>query len=161
MRCVRKNDEARMPNGEGNPNEETRKDPKAVVPVFATRASSLIRHSHFVIFLGFPLVNQNVFSQLWHRLWYVIKIIVCFAWCHDVHETCNSIVLRRVFVCPSKNRPVRPGPPQPGIKDYHGDQILWRSAFDLANHLLLHLLRVLLRFHQAVSVNISGRRMSV
>jgi len=49
MRCVRKNDEARMPNDEGNPNEETRKDLKAVVRVFAIRASLLIRHSSFVI----------------------------------------------------------------------------------------------------------------
>src|SRR5205809_6546793 len=47
MRCVRKNDEARMPNDEGNPNEESRKDPKAVVRVFAIRASLLIRHSSF------------------------------------------------------------------------------------------------------------------
>jgi hypothetical protein len=42
MRYVRKNDEARMPNDEGNPNEETRKKPKAVVRVFAIRASSFL-----------------------------------------------------------------------------------------------------------------------
>ena len=47
MRCIRKNDEARMPNDEGNPNEETRKDAIAVVPVPALRALSLIRDSSF------------------------------------------------------------------------------------------------------------------
>src|SRR4029453_3722976 len=47
MPCVRKNEEARMPNDEGNRNEETRKDAKAVVRVFAIRASSLIRNSSF------------------------------------------------------------------------------------------------------------------
>jgi hypothetical protein len=47
MRCVRKNDEARMANDEGNPNEETRKDAKAVVPVFAIRASFIL--SSFVL----------------------------------------------------------------------------------------------------------------
>jgi hypothetical protein len=38
-----------MTNNKGNPNEETRKDVKAVVRVFAIRPSSLIRYSSFVL----------------------------------------------------------------------------------------------------------------
>jgi hypothetical protein len=47
MRYVRKNDEAPMPKDEGNPNDETPKDAKVAVRVFAIRA--FIRRSDFVI----------------------------------------------------------------------------------------------------------------
>src|SRR6266498_269313 len=47
MRYVRKNDEARMPKDEGNPNDETAKDAKVAVRVFC--------HSSFVILSSFAI----------------------------------------------------------------------------------------------------------
>src|SRR6266540_2275217 len=130
---------------------------------FAIRALSFFRHSPFGFrhWLGFPLVDQNVFSQLWHRLWYVIKIIICSVWCDHVHETGNSIVLRRVFISPGENHPLGFRSLQPRIWHYHKDEKFWASAFNLANYFLLHLRSILLGFHQAVSINVAGCGMPV
>src|SRR5207248_1562132 len=90
-----------------------------------------------------------------------IKIIICFIWCHHVHETRNSIVLRCIFISPGENQPLRFRPLQPRIWHDYGDEKFGTGAFNLPNHFLLHLAGILLGFHQAVSVNVAGCRMSV
>src|SRR5215471_2779697 len=111
--------------------------------------------------LGFPLVDQNVFSQLWHGLGNSAKIVVCSVWCDHVHETGDRIVLRRVFGSPGENQPLGFRPFQPRIWHYYKNEKFRMSAFYLANHFLLHFGGIFLAFHQAVSIDVTGCRMPI
>src|SRR4030095_3167195 len=77
--------------------------------------------------LGFPLVDQNVFPQLWHWLGDAAKIVICSVWCDHVHETGNSIVLRRVFISPGENHPLGFRSLSPRIWHYNKDEKFWVS----------------------------------
>src|SRR6266699_7155851 len=57
--------------------------------------------------LRFPFVNQNISSQLWHRLRELSKIIIGPIGRDEIDETCHGIVLRGILICPSEDQRLR------------------------------------------------------
>ena len=105
-----------------------------------------LRSKSFNKQLKVPSVNQDVIIQSFHCLWNVAEKVIGLSRL-NVHETGCCVVLRHVLVCPGKDRGFGIGSPQPGIAYGDRDKILRTRVFDLADHLLLHVMGVFLRLH--------------
>src|SRR5437773_3607808 len=95
----------------------------------------------------FPFADQNIISQLWQRPRNIPEIIMGVIGCTEIDQTGYRIILRDIIMRPGEDQLLRSGSLQPGVVHAHEYEIFWMPPFNLANHLALHLARILLRFH--------------
>src|SRR5262245_15253786 len=110
--------------------------------------------------LGFPFVDQDVISELRHEFWKLFEIVIGSICRYDIYKPYDAVVLTEKVVRPVKNQLLGVTAPEPGDIYRYRNKVPWTRKLDLADHFFLHLPRILLRFHQAVSINISSRGMS-
>ena len=67
--------------------------------------------------------------------------------CTEIDQTGYRMILRDIIMRPSEDQLLGSGSLQPGVAHPHEYEIFWMRPLNLANHLALHLARILLRFH--------------
>jgi len=111
--------------------------------------------------LRFAPADENVIAKRRHGARQLVEMVVRVIARQNVYKANDIVEFFDVIICPGKDQAVRCRSPQLGRSHPDEDQILRARGLDLADHFFLHLSRVELWFHEAVSVNVSRGRVPV